>query len=600
MSNSPIQPSALTLLLLLASCLLGWAQQADTLGTDYGTPAYRLMMQRGIFPQEKCHLMTDAELYHPGDTLWFRGWVVDGATLGRSSLGSRYLYVQLCDDSLRQVVKVREAEGRFVGWLPIPRQLRPGDYTLAAHTYYMGNMADECLFRKPLHVIARTAAAAGYVPRSLYDHRPALLPLLTPEAGGVVAPVVSGGDSLTRYSFEAPAGVWLAVSVTDDQVAPVDTTLTLARMLPRVPDLFTLAQMQRAREYVQPQLQPERHAALRGQVLDGGRPQRAAEVEVFDARTCRLWHATADGEGRFALRDVDVTEGTLIVALPHDARQRLCEQVRFGGLFLPTGIAPYAGLDARPLYVDAGTPRPMTDADSVIMLDEVSVRAQAVPSREQQFVQFILSGEYDRFTANADHVYTFADLDRCDGLLFTSVAQCLQRLSGFSLQGQMAYYSPKRHGAVPVRFVVGDREEALRHDEAGAPVMPALDYPIQLLDRLEVLLPATAQRVLPSREFPDSPIVRLRFLSDRDLLTYYPYYCHYPLGTLRPHYYPNCQILPGIRRTRYWNPAVCSGPEGRITVDLPLPADVHTTYTLRAEGITSDGTPVSLMYRIVR
>ena len=105
-----MRPSLLLLLVTLLLPIAMMGQEPDVSLND------RLALQRSLFPQEKVHVMTDSELYAPGDTVWMRAWVVEGERLMPLSLGSRYVYVELRDglDTLRRCVKLRMREGRFV------------------------------------------------------------------------------------------------------------------------------------------------------------------------------------------------------------------------------------------------------------------------------------------------------------------------------------------------------------------------------------------------------------------------------------------------------------------------------------------------------
>ena len=76
----------LTLLSLLLSLLaMAQVEKIDSL-------AERLQLQHSLFPQEKVHIMTDRELYHPGDTIWMRAWLVEGESLKPRYRSSRFVY----------------------------------------------------------------------------------------------------------------------------------------------------------------------------------------------------------------------------------------------------------------------------------------------------------------------------------------------------------------------------------------------------------------------------------------------------------------------------------------------------------------------------
>lgn len=100
----------------------------------------RFETQRLEYPQEKIYVHTDRNYYMGGDTIWLRAHVVDAASHRPVSM-SKYVYVELKapSDSLLSRVKIKEQDGVYSGYIPLPQDLIEADYTLTAYTYFMQN-----------------------------------------------------------------------------------------------------------------------------------------------------------------------------------------------------------------------------------------------------------------------------------------------------------------------------------------------------------------------------------------------------------------------------------------------------------------------------
>lgn len=103
------------------------------------------------FPQEKAYVMTDKANYIGGDTIWFRGFVVDAASHQPVKV-SRYLYVELSDPfgDVVQRVKIRENDGIYSGYLSLDLDMADGEYQLTAYTNFMQNQSIDFFPEKKL------------------------------------------------------------------------------------------------------------------------------------------------------------------------------------------------------------------------------------------------------------------------------------------------------------------------------------------------------------------------------------------------------------------------------------------------------------------
>lgn len=108
-----------------------------------------------VFPQEKVYLHIDKSTYLPGDTLWFRAYLVD-ATFHLDSQDHRFVYAELVNpmDSIVSQVMIRQNENHvYQGYLPVSHNLAEGVYTLRAYTRYMIANERENIYKRPVHIV---------------------------------------------------------------------------------------------------------------------------------------------------------------------------------------------------------------------------------------------------------------------------------------------------------------------------------------------------------------------------------------------------------------------------------------------------------------
>lgn len=104
----------------------------------------------------------DKPYYMVGDTIWLRARIAEAFTHAPTAL-NKYVYVEL-----RSAVKpasgeqppaplrirLREREGVYAGYLPLPMTAESGDYTLTAYTAFMRNAGPDYFFRMQVYVSA--------------------------------------------------------------------------------------------------------------------------------------------------------------------------------------------------------------------------------------------------------------------------------------------------------------------------------------------------------------------------------------------------------------------------------------------------------------
>ena len=106
---------------------------------------------------EKLYLHIDKESCLPGDTLFFKGYLVSAVTNQLVDF-SRYIYVELVDRKdlvyIREKVTKDTINNAFIGYLPMSDNLRQGEYFIRAYTYNMQNDKEDYIYRKRIRVVS--------------------------------------------------------------------------------------------------------------------------------------------------------------------------------------------------------------------------------------------------------------------------------------------------------------------------------------------------------------------------------------------------------------------------------------------------------------
>ncbi len=115
------------------------------------TISIRLEKFNNSYPQEKVYLHFDKPFYIPGETIWYKAYLVDAADNTPSSL-SKIIYTELLDKNgkiiIRQILKAGNgfANSEFL----LPESLLQGKYQVRAYTNWMRNFDQEFFFTKEI------------------------------------------------------------------------------------------------------------------------------------------------------------------------------------------------------------------------------------------------------------------------------------------------------------------------------------------------------------------------------------------------------------------------------------------------------------------
>ena len=136
------------LVILSISGLNSFSQNRDKVIDTIST---RLEKFNNSYPQEKVYLHFDKPFYIPGETIWYKAYLVDAADNTPSSL-SKIIYTELLDKNgkliIRQILKAGNgfANSEFL----LPESLLQGKYQVRAYTNWMRNFDQEFFFTKEI------------------------------------------------------------------------------------------------------------------------------------------------------------------------------------------------------------------------------------------------------------------------------------------------------------------------------------------------------------------------------------------------------------------------------------------------------------------
>ncbi|HLZ86175.1 MAG TPA: hypothetical protein VKQ52_02995, partial [Puia sp.] len=118
------------------------------------------------YPQEKVYVQFDKNLYHEGETIWFKAYIFSGAD---PSLYSKNFYAELSDASgailQRKVYPISESS--TAGNFDLPRQVKGRHLHFRGYTTWMTNFDTAFYFEKDLRIFDRqdSVLTVAIVPR---------------------------------------------------------------------------------------------------------------------------------------------------------------------------------------------------------------------------------------------------------------------------------------------------------------------------------------------------------------------------------------------------------------------------------------------------
>ncbi|MCE7991991.1 MAG: hypothetical protein HEP71_08425 [Roseivirga sp.] len=103
-------------------------------------------------PVEKVYIHSQSNDFFPGETIWYKAYLMAGPNHQPSPL-SQNIHIELLDgDRVINSHILRSENGMAAGSMELPELMKPGKYILRAYTTWMRNSAQEYFFRKVIQV----------------------------------------------------------------------------------------------------------------------------------------------------------------------------------------------------------------------------------------------------------------------------------------------------------------------------------------------------------------------------------------------------------------------------------------------------------------
>ena len=134
------------LVILLMWCLGAHSQSVRTIRQEMNV----VSEYNNAHVPEKIFIQTDKQNYNREDTLWFKAYVFDAASLG-ASVKSGLMYIEIADENSRVINRNMVSLTAGLGWGNIPlvdSRFPEGTYTLRAYTSWMRNFDEHYIFSR--------------------------------------------------------------------------------------------------------------------------------------------------------------------------------------------------------------------------------------------------------------------------------------------------------------------------------------------------------------------------------------------------------------------------------------------------------------------
>ena len=576
----------------------------------------RIIWQNEMFPQEKVHIMTDRELYLSGDTVWMRPFIVDGMT-HRPVNRSRFLYVNLIDqqDSTQIRVKLHvnpeEKDSIMHGYLPLDLKMPTGTYTIVAYTQWMANTSEAYFFKHNITVVNPKEVLEGTNIKleKTYngpDNWHYCLDTTQPDNITLANNAMIHTEKQTygqrkrvNVSIDAPAGTMLAASVTDDGFSSdTDEANSITSTLTGTPYIHNINDLERG-QFRFPSIPFEDAQSISGNTVSLllERPLSDVNVGIIAPQYAYADNCISDADGYFTFNDIDLPDGTVFYIRSYNDNQKSRGMIRFTPDPLPEKLhhlsAPATVQEKEEVKTDINVIESIRHRMEYnqgmwqMMLNEIEVVGRR--KREvDQTDEITYTRRYNRKFIEENNI---SDLE-----------ELLLRIPGVRIHDNVAYYRQN-----PLGFVVDDvMMEAFAGTTAYS--MTREFCHISWVESVELL--NASQNLMygntSSGFFNErAGTIRIKTRKNASDNKFRDHYILRPLG-----YQKKAQFHPVTysgneridqsdqRATLYWNPELRTDKDGYARFTFYTNDAYGTTISIRIEGISADGTPISQRAKI--
>ena len=149
-----------------------------------------LLEEKESIPHSKLYLQTDREYYFQSDSIWFKGYYLDGQTQ-QFIPGIYSMYVDLINQngqSIQEMV-LQITDGVAAGNIQIPDSIEQGKFILRAFTDYQKSLGENTFFYKTLKIskLKSSSEAQEEKPTVKQEVKPEIDVAFLPEGGFLLA-----------------------------------------------------------------------------------------------------------------------------------------------------------------------------------------------------------------------------------------------------------------------------------------------------------------------------------------------------------------------------------------------------------------------------